>query len=224
MIFIDTSECDSSLCKLSKPTKKYKKPTITYSHLFDHEFVENVFPDIIEYWIGSFPYNTYKCSSNQLVTLKCNFNHTWTKTINNHVKPGYFNCGDCFFIKYPRISKKYWYWGESACAFVLNKLNLKFKYQFKFNDRKFDFFVDGKLIEFDGPQHFNHKYLHAINSTFTITNDIIKTQYCIDQNFPLLRISYKEILDIEYWIYKFINSNDIIMFSNQPLYSNFPNI
>ena len=233
MIFIDTTECTApnndflnnnifEQVEVSQPKKKYSKPMLTYSNNFDNEYIENVFPDIIEYWIGDFPYNTYKCSSDKLITLRCNKDHTWTRTINNHVKPGYFNCCICFFEKYPKLSKKYWYWGESACAYILKKINITFKYQYKFFGWYFDFYFDGKLLEFDGPQHFNKKYLDAINSSHIINNDILKTKLCIDNNIPLLRISYKEIVDIEYWLNKFINSDLNIMFSNPHLYSHLP--
>lgn len=208
---------------IGKTTKnKFVKSKLSYSNTFDNLFIEDAFPDIIEYWDGDFPYKTFKCSSNQLVFLKCNNNHKWQRTIQDHVKNGYFTCKVCFFLTYPNLINKYTYWGESVCAYVLKKLDIKFKYQSKLDGWSFDFFVNGKFIEFDGAYHFNIKYLDAIDNLYVIENDILKTNLCIQNNIPLLRISYKEILNVEYWITKFLNSDVSVMYSNPHLYQSFP--
>lgn len=57
---------------------------------------------------------------------------------------------------------------------------------------KFDFFINGKLIEFDGKQHYEY-----VGGYFTLEDfyklqqrDLFKNQWCKDNNIELIRIPY----------------------------------
>ena len=51
-----------------------------------------------------------------------------------------------------------------------------------------------RFIEFDGEQHFNPQSNWYNN---THKNDLLKNQYCIDNNIPLIRIPYWEINNLD---------------------------
>ena len=102
--------------------------------------------------------------------------------------------------------------GEQEVSYILNKLNIKFKREYKFNDCKFktylpfDFYLPNYncCIEFDGIQH------HEITGQFggfngfvnTKIRDTIKTEYCKKNNIKLIRIPYWDIEKIEEIIIK----------------------
>lgn len=90
------------------------------------------------------------------------------------------------------------------------KNNLGFKREVKFPDCKnkvslpFDFAIYNEslllmLIEFDGVQHFRPVKLFGGQVAFNRLqkNDAIKTTYCSRKGINLLRISYKEVKNIE---------------------------
>ena len=53
----------------------------------------------------------------------------------------------------------------------------------------FDFYVDNKyLIEYDGKQHFDKESI--FDYEYTHKHDLIKSQWCKDNNIPLIRIPY----------------------------------
>ena len=53
----------------------------------------------------------------------------------------------------------------------------------------FDFYIDDKyLIEYDGKQHFKNEGFFDYESTHR--HDLIKNQWCKDNNIPLIRIPY----------------------------------
>jgi predicted nucleic acid-binding Zn-ribbon protein len=60
----------------------------------------------------------------------------------------------------------------------------------------FDFYIvkSGSCIEYDGEQHFlpSNKFGGEERLKVTQEHDKIKTQYCLDNNIALLRISYKD--------------------------------
>ena len=65
---------------------------------------------------------------------------------------------------------------------------------------KFDFWVDNKyLIEFDGNVHFqsNGGWNTEINLQKTRQHDAFKNAWCVEYNIPLIRISYKDINNIQ---------------------------
>ena len=75
------------------------------------------------------------------------------------------------------------------------KMGLFMKQKKKFETCKdksylpFDFFVEDKyLIEYDGIQHFDKDSL--FDYEYTHSHDIIKSQWCKDNNIPLIRIPY----------------------------------
>ena len=128
------------------------------------------------------------------VKIICPEHGVFEQSINNHInkKNG---CPKCKYSK-----------GEKKIFNILFN-NENFIQQYKINDCKdkkelpFDFYLpDYNLcIEYDGEQHFKsinyfggkEKYLQ------TQKHDQIKNQYCKDNDIDLLRISYKDILNIE---------------------------
>jgi hypothetical protein len=80
------------------------------------------------------------------------------------------------------------------------------------------------LIEYDGEYHFmdvrNNKKCYKAG----LLRDIIKNQFCLEEGFLLLRISYLEYDDIEKWIKFAIEKAKLgetgIIFSNPALYRN----
>lgn len=105
--------------------------------------------------------------------------------------------------------------GEQEIYRILNKYNIKFIYQYKFNDCKdklplpFDFYLTDYniCIEFDGQQHFNQNSFNMTNENFNDRKhkDSIKTQYCINNNIKLIRIPYWEFNNIENILIKELN-------------------
>lgn len=102
--------------------------------------------------------------------------------------------------------------GESNIRLYLQKHNINFIYQFRFEDCRivyplpFDFAIfDGKgklilLIEFDGKQHYKPVRFKGIPEDEAIKNfnktkkrDKVKDDYCKNNKIKLLRISYKDI-------------------------------
>ena len=74
---------------------------------------------------------------------------------------------------------------------------------------RFDFYLNkyNTLIEFDGQQHFRPVDFFNGEEGFRLTQlrDNIKNEYCKNNNIPLLRISYKEINNIENILNNFID-------------------
>lgn len=80
---------------------------------------------------------------------------------------------------------------------------------------RYDFFVPetNLLIEFDGKQHFEPVCFNGVDVDvaqilyeLTVQSDGIKTQYAIDHNIQLLRISYKDIRNIDNILFNWFNS------------------
>lgn len=77
---------------------------------------------------------------------------------------------------------------------LLTQANIPFVREKRFDTCKdkaclpFDFYVDDRyLIEYDGKQHFQDDSLYSTNIKL---HDSIKTQWCKDNNIPLIRIPY----------------------------------
>jgi hypothetical protein len=97
--------------------------------------------------------------------------------------------------------------GERKIENYLIKNNIKFTTQKKFSDcvykdkLSFDFWLEDKnlLIEFDGMQHYKPVgYIGGLEKLeYTKICDKIKDEYCIKNNIHLLRISYKDIKNID---------------------------
>ena len=84
--------------------------------------------------------------------------------------------------------------GNEKIKKILQKENIPFEIEKKFETCKdknclpFDFYVDNKyLIEYDGIQHFEES---IFDYEYTHTHDLIKNQWCKDNNIPLIRIPY----------------------------------
>lgn len=97
--------------------------------------------------------------------------------------------------------------GERKVRQFLEKYKIKFSQEYIFKDCKdifclpFDFFLfdQNMCIEFDGIQHFEPVQHYGGAEYFEIVkkHDDIKNRYCTDNNIALLRISYKNINNIE---------------------------
>ena len=105
--------------------------------------------------------------------------------------------------------------GEREINEILNKYNINFKSQYKFNNCKskrelpFDFYIPNFniVIEYDGIQHYEIiKYFSGLDGFITTKiHDIIKTKYCEDNNIKLIRIPYWEYDNIENILIKELN-------------------
>lgn len=103
--------------------------------------------------------------------------------------------------------------GEKKIIKLLNKRNIEFERQKKFNECKnkreliFDFYLPkyNLCIEFNGKQHYESVEHFGGNKSleYTKKNDSIKKSFCENNNIKLLVISYKE--KIEDVLIKFFN-------------------
>ena len=93
--------------------------------------------------------------------------------------------------------------GESKIKKILSENNIEFKTQFIISScvfpdtnypARFDFYVDNKyIIEYDGNVHYytnNSGWNNEENLKKIKKHDIIKTNYCKNNNIPLIRIPY----------------------------------
>lgn len=105
--------------------------------------------------------------------------------------------------------------GENEISKVLDKLNLKYIKEYKFEDckniidLKFDFYIPNinLVIEYDGIQHFKPVKFFGGEKRFILDKkrDNIKNNYCKENNINLLRIPYYDFKNIE----KIISSTTI---------------
>lgn len=94
-------------------------------------------------------------------------------------------------------------WGEKRIDEYLQRKNIEYVWQKKFNDCRdknplpFDFYLPqyNLIIEFDGEQH--HKSVHKFggndNLGKTQKHDKIKNQYCRDNNINIFRLTYDDL-------------------------------
>lgn len=101
------------------------------------------------------------------------------------------SCGN-----HPNISK-----GNVKIAEILDENGIEYELEKKFSSCKdrtylpFDFYVNNKyLIEYDGEQHFNTESI--FDYEYTHKHDLIKTQWCKENNIPLIRIPYTHFNNI----------------------------
>lgn len=107
--------------------------------------------------------------------------------------------------------------GEIETSNVLNSYGVRFVEQKIFSKCKdknylpFDFYLldYNVLIEFDGEQHYSVVRFNGMNQQDAENNfitikkhDEIKTQFCIDNNIPLIRIPYTERGNIDVYLKK----------------------
>lgn len=119
--------------------------------------------------------------------------------------------------------------GEKAIEKILNQFEVIFSTQYSFKNckniriLKFDFYIEklNLLIEFDGKQHFHeYEFYGGLDKLKRQRmNDDIKTNYCKENNYNLLRISYKmtkkEIYNL---LDELINKNQISSTTNDKYY------
>lgn len=103
----------------------------------------------------------------------------------------------------------------------LDNLNIDYEMEYRFEDCKdirplpFDFYIDEKrlCIEYDGEQHFHPVRFHKnetdeqMQDKFLLQQkrDLIKTNYCKDNNIALLRIPYTEFNNINEILNKYFS-------------------
>ena len=108
--------------------------------------------------------------------------------------------------------------GERAISIYLKEHNINYSSQHTFDDCKykyvlpFDFYLPdyNVCIEYDGGQHFKPVKWFGGEEGFRKTQerDEIKTQYCKNNNIPLLRIRYNQ--DIVGVLYEFLSQYNVI--------------
>lgn len=82
---------------------------------------------------------------------------------------------------------------EAGISFQKEKIFKECKYPDTNGYARFDFFVNNEyLIEYDGIQHFKPTFGEE-NFSITKSHDNYKTQWCKDNNIPLIRINYKQL-------------------------------
>ena len=105
--------------------------------------------------------------------------------------------GSCIsYGEHSNISK-----GNSKIIELLNENKISYETEKKFETCKdktylpFDFFVEDKyLIEYDGIQHYDKDSLFDYD--YTHSHDLIKSQWCKNNNIPLIRIPYTHYNDL----------------------------
>lgn len=96
--------------------------------------------------------------------------------------------------------------GELTIAEILSENNIPFEQEvslFKFangSNARFDFYIDKKyLIEYDGETHYPY-HLHGWHNKKQLESqqerDILKNQWCLDNNIPLIRIPFTALSEI----------------------------
>ena len=95
--------------------------------------------------------------------------------------------------------------GEYQISQCLEKLNIKYNTQYIFKDCKdirplpFDFYIPeyNVCIEYDGTSHYKANPFGSWNTPENVektqAHDKIKTEYCIQNNIPLIRIPYWDL-------------------------------
>ena len=97
--------------------------------------------------------------------------------------------------------------GEAKIANILQNANIEYTSQKTFNNfvnennihYRFDFYIDGKIVEYDGSQHFitrNSGWDTPEQLEKIKRNDKIKNEYCFKNNIPIYRIPYWELDNI----------------------------
>lgn len=85
--------------------------------------------------------------------------------------------------------------GNVKISEILDEANINYEIEKKFDTCKdqtylpFDFYIDNKyLIEYDGIQHFDKDTI--LDYEYTHKHDLMKNQWCKENNIPLIRIPY----------------------------------
>lgn len=150
-------------------------------------------------WLN--PQEYTNCMDRQLI-IKCKCGNTFQTSYANYTRAGVNQCSICAKVK----SK-----GEVLIENFLNKNNIEYIYQFRFEDCRdvkplpFDFYLPifNICIEYDGQGHYYPIFTEE-SYLLTVKHDNIKNNYCISNNIPLLRIPYFEIQNMEQKINMFL--------------------
>lgn len=115
--------------------------------------------------------------------------------------------------------------GEERISQILDKYNINYKRECAFKDLRglnggylrYDFGIldDNGLnyfIEYDGEQHFKEKSVEFFRDDLSKiqAHDKIKTDYCNNKGYTLLRIPYTDYENIETIVVNFLNKNKLI--------------
>jgi len=135
----------------------------------------------------------YKSTHHKILCMHNKCNHEWK------IKPNDFQqgkrCPKCSLLN--KESKKVKFIKD-----LLRAKNIEFFQEKTFNECKrinllpFDFAIKSDrykyiLIEYDGIQHFNGWNKNSESLKIIQERDNIKTQFCKENNYPLLRLNYK---------------------------------
>lgn len=174
--------CGCNVCKMEKI-----KDAITKTHEQYLEELHNTNPDIIV--IGTY------VNANTPILHHCLIDgNEWFARPATMLQGG--GCPVCSESK-----------GERKVRLWLEKNNIKYIYQYKYEDCKdinilpFDFYLPtyNILIEYDGEQHFRPIEYFGGQEKFELQqkHDKIKNEYCKNNGIPLLRIPYFKYDNIE---------------------------
>lgn len=138
--------------------------------------------------------------------IECSCGNVFTTMLSNF-RAGKKRCDDCT----SKISN-----GELKIKQWLENNNVEFISQKRFKGCKdkrtlpFDFYlpIENMVIEFDGEQHYReHSFFQKREGLEDIKRrDEIKNDYCNTHNIQMLRISYKQIENIENLLNKYVNT------------------
>lgn len=133
----------------------------------------------------------YTPGSGARVKWLCSKNHVFYSTIGNRTnKNGGTGCPLCSQSS-----------GEQKISDFLEEHNINFVTQKTYdgcvhiNKLRFDFFIRSKnlIVEYDGLQHFNlRKFRDSENVILRFKRDMIKTNFCGENNITILRIPYTD--------------------------------
>jgi len=170
-----------------------------------------------------------------LVNVTCPNKHNITVTFINFFKANN-GCLDCV-KELPRDKQSS---GEKLIfSFLQENKDFNVDQEKRFLDsdvsnRRYDFYVSSKdnlfkpfVIEYDGRQHFTYiEYFHKTEENFKEKQeiDIVKTDYCINNEIPIIRLSYNyfDNLTIDNFndiIQNFIKNDNIFLFLPQEDYA-----
>ena len=135
-------------------------------------------------------YDTQKRRNHRVVWMcKCDCGREVERTSDSLIQQDTFSCGHCNRSM-----------GSIRIEQILKENNIKYELEKAFSDLKgknnmpfrFDFYLPeyNRLIEFDGIQHYKERTIFSDTLEIIQQRDLIKNQYCINNNIPLVRIPY----------------------------------
>lgn len=134
-------------------------------------------------------------NKHDIVHITCDKGHEWYPTYDSFINAR----SKCLFCQYSK--------GETMIENFLINNNIVYEKQKSFVDckykrnLKFDFYLPlfNLCIEFDGIQHFEPQDFFGGESTYNDLHlkDIIKNDYCVNNDIGILRISYMDYENID---------------------------